>query len=191
MLSTSLSYPFFFHHSFSSSPSPLPFFFSCVRSNAIHRRRAREASLPFSSVSTRLIARSRTTGIELLAVGDPLARLLLFFLFAKPALLLLLLVSSRRPARRTLLCPLHRLLIRSMIKFTVVNGGGTKTGSLTAVRFFHMTWDACSMSDLSTHIAQLTFSQVCCRGFVALCPMRFRIYNYFPKISFTSNRIDD
>lgn len=82
VLSTSLSYPFFFHYSFSSSPSsPSSPFFFCVRSNAIHRRRAREASLPFSSISTRLIARSRTTGIELLAVGDPLARLLLLLFF--------------------------------------------------------------------------------------------------------------
>lgn len=83
VLSTSLSYPFFFHRSFSSSPSlpslSLPFLVFCVRSNAIHRRRAREASLPFSSISTRLIARSRTTGIELLAVGDPLASSSSFF----------------------------------------------------------------------------------------------------------------
>lgn len=63
------------------SSASLPFFFFCARSNAIHRRRAREASLPFFSISTRLIARSRTTGIELLAVGDPLARLVPFFFF--------------------------------------------------------------------------------------------------------------
>jgi len=45
-----------------------------------------------------------------------------------------------------------------MIKFTVVNGGGkTKTGGLT-VRFFRMMWDACSMNDLSAHIAALAFS---------------------------------
>lgn len=41
-------------------------------SNAIHRTDHEEArSSSFSSVSTRLIARSRTTGIELLAVGAP------------------------------------------------------------------------------------------------------------------------
>lgn len=62
---------------------PLPFFVFCVRSNAIHRRRALEASLPFSSISTRLIARSRTTGIELLAVGDPLASSSSFFLICE------------------------------------------------------------------------------------------------------------
>lgn len=46
-----------------------------------HRRRARRAEptllSSFSSISTRLIARSRTTGVELLAVGTPL------FFFAK------------------------------------------------------------------------------------------------------------
>lgn len=66
-------------------------------------------SEPSSSISTRLITRWRTTGIELLAVGDPLARLLLFFLFAKPALFLL--VSSRRPTRRALLCPFSLSLL--------------------------------------------------------------------------------
>lgn len=45
---------------------------SCRTSNAIHRTDHEEArSSSFSSVSTRLIARSRTTGIELLAVGAP------------------------------------------------------------------------------------------------------------------------
>ena len=79
VLSTSLSYPFFFHHSFSSfRPSLSFFFFFYVRSDT-HRRRAWEVSLSFSSISTRLIARSRTTSIKLLAVGDPLARLLPFF----------------------------------------------------------------------------------------------------------------
>lgn len=55
----------------------------CKEQRDTHRRRAREASLPFSSISTRLIARSRTTSIELLAVGDPLARLLSFFFICK------------------------------------------------------------------------------------------------------------
>lgn len=82
VLSTLLSYPFFFHHP--SRPLSLlslyPSSSSMYEQRDTQKTRAREASLPFSSsISTRLIARSRTTGIELLAVGDPHARLRLFF----------------------------------------------------------------------------------------------------------------
>lgn len=86
VLSTLLSYPFFFHHP--SRFLPLLSLYSSSSSSSsmweqrdTQKTRAREASLPFSSsISTRLIARSHTTGIELLAVGDPHARLRLFFL---------------------------------------------------------------------------------------------------------------
>jgi len=137
-----LSYPFFFHHSFSVSPPSLPlffFFFFCVRSNAIHRRRAREASLT-------LLLDFHSVDRSFAHNGYRVTRswrspCLTFFFFSYLRNLLLLLVSSRWPPRRAPLCPLHRLLIRSMIKFTVVNGSGsgTKIGGLTAVRFFRMT----------------------------------------------------
>lgn len=174
-----------FHTPFSSIipfrplPPSLLIFFSCVRSNAIHRRRAREASLPFSSVSTRLIARSRTTGIELLAVGDPLARLLFFICetrsFPPPSCLVV--------PTRTEGSALSSSSVINSVNDQIYGGQRRRHRNENRqlncrVVFPHDMGCMLNEQFIDSYCYTYTFSQTCCRDSLALCPMQFGIYGY-------------
>lgn len=122
---------YLFRLSFSSLPLPA----SYLRSNAIYRRWARRANLPFSSISTWLIARLRTTGIELLAVVWNFASL-----FCE------ILVASWSTRTNGLLRFISPSSIMNSATDQIYTGLTAAKGSIV-MRFFRTIWDDRVLND--------------------------------------------